>query len=239
MKDIDGSSLLYRLVHLAGSPFRYRVLGMQNIRDRGPALFVANHLGSIGPLACITSIPVRFYPWVVAEMADYRRAPRYLYDDFVHPTWHLGGTFGLAVSFVVSRISVTLIRGVGSVSVEGSLGESFGAFRRSLELLSKGKNVLVFPEDEDQPADPATRLHPWMCGFVGLCGMHEREIGQKLPIYPMAVHPDKRTIAIAPAEFVENGSTRRLDVRRTCDRLKQRVADLYLGEQARTDAGTA
>jgi len=232
MREFDGSSLFYKLVRLIGSPFRYRVIGMENVRDGGPALFVANHLGSAGPLASIASMPLRLYPWVIAEMTDFRRAPRYLYDDFVHPTWHLSGALGMAVSFVVSRVGVTVINGLGSVSVERNLGESFGAFRRSLDLLSKGKNVLVFPEDDQQPADPATRFHPWMCGFVGLCGMHERETGKKLPIYPTAVYPETHTIAVGQPLFYENNASRRLDVRRTCDLLKQKVAELYLALQA-------
>jgi mRNA-degrading endonuclease toxin of MazEF toxin-antitoxin module len=142
----------------------------------------------------------------------------------------------MAVSFVISRIGVTVINGLGSVSVERNQGESFGAFRRSLALLSKGKNVLVFPEDAKQPADPITRLQPWLCGFVGLCGMHERETGQRLPIHPMAVHPDTRTITVGPVLFSENTASRRLDVRRTRDLLKQHVAGLYLAQQARTHA---
>jgi len=62
MGELDGSSLFYRLVRLVGSPFRYRVVGMQNVRNHGPALFVANHLGSAGPLASITSMPLRLSP---------------------------------------------------------------------------------------------------------------------------------------------------------------------------------
>jgi len=228
MREFDGSTLFYKLVRRIGSPFRYRVIGMENVHDGGPAIFVANHVGSAGPLASILSIPVRFYPWAIAEMTDYRRATRYLFDDFVHPAWHLNGAFGMGVSFLVSRISVTLLNGLGSVSVERHQGECFGAFRRSLQLLAQSKNLLVFPEDAQQPADPATRLHPWLCGFVGLCSMHERETGGKLPIYPMAVHPRTRTIVVGQAHFYEDNDCRRLDVRRTCETIRKQVTELYV-----------
>jgi hypothetical protein len=227
MRQADGSTLLYQFVRLAGSPFRYRVIGLENAPVSGPAICVANHMGAAGPLASVLSVPLRFYPWAIAEMTNYRRATRFLYDDFIHPTWHMGGAFGLAVSFVISRISVTLLNGLGSISVERHQGEAVGAFRRSLQLLSEGKILLVFPEDADQPADPATHLHPWLCGFVGLCGMHERETGQRLPVYPMAVHPGTKTIAIGQAHFYEANASRRLDVHNTCDLLRQAVTDLY------------
>lgn len=227
MRQPRGFNLLYSFVRLAGSPFRYRVVGLEHVVGPGPAIYVANHLGAAGPLASVLSLPIRLYPWAIAEMTDYRRATRYLFDDFVHPTWHLEGAPGLAVSFVISRISVTLLRGIGSVSVERHRGESFGAFRRSLQLLSEGKNLLVFPEDAQQPADPATHLYPWLCGFVGLCSMHERETGRRLPVYPMAVHPGTKTLAVGAAQYHADNASHRLDVRRTCEQLRQAVADLY------------
>jgi hypothetical protein len=232
MKEFDGSTLFYKLVRRLGSPFRYQVVGMENVQDGGPAIFVANHMGSAGPLASMLSVPIRFYPWAIAEMTSYRRATRYLYDDFVHPTWHLNGAFGMAVSFLVSRLGVTLINGLGSVSVERYQGESFGAFRRSLQLLAEGKNLLVFPEDAKQPADPDSHLYPWLCGFVGLCSMHEREVGGKLPIYPMAVHPGTKTIAVGQAHFYEDNASRRVDVHRTCEQVRQKVTELYLTLEA-------
>lgn len=228
MRQPDGSALLYKFVRLAGSPFRYRAIGLENVLGSGPAIFVANHMGSAGPLASILSLPQRLYPWAIAEMTDYRRAPRYLYDDFIHPTWHLNGAFGIAVSFVISRISVTLLNGLGSVSVERHRGESFGAFRHSLQLLSEGKNLLVFPEDAQQPADPASHLHPWLCGFVGLCSMHEKDTGERLPVYPMAVHPGSKTILVGQAHYYSDNGSRRLDVRHTCAILKDKVTELYL-----------
>ena len=52
----------------------------------------------------------------------------------------------------------------------------------------------------------------------------------------LAVHPDTRTITVGPVLFFENHASRRLDVRRTCDLLKQQVAELYLAQQARSHA---
>ncbi|HNS52627.1 MAG TPA: hypothetical protein PKO09_15785 [Anaerolineae bacterium] len=236
MRQPNGFNLLYSFVRLAGSPFRYRAVGLEHVAGPGPAIFVANHMGAAGPLASVLSLPIRLYPWAIAEMTDYRRATRYLYEDFVRPTWHLNGAAGLAVSFLVSRLSVTLLRGIGSISVERHRGESFGAFRRSLELLSQGRNLLVFPEDAQQPADPATRLYPWLCGFVGLCSMHERESGQRLPLYPVAVHPGTKTLAVGEAQYHAGDSSHRLEVRRTCERLRQAVADLYVALEGGTSA---
>src|SRR5512135_2214797 len=100
------NDLLYRSVRRLGTPLRFHTCGMENILDLGPAIYACNHLASEGPIAVILSLPIRFYTWTMAEMLDRQRASQYLFDDFVHPVWHLNGPFGRAVSFLVSRISV-------------------------------------------------------------------------------------------------------------------------------------
>ena len=138
----------YRVARLAGAPFRFQVLGWGRATSL-PALFVANHLGSTGPIEAIISLPVRLHPWVIADMADRRLAPPYLYDDFVAPVWRLRGPLGRAISWLVAQIAVSLIRGLDSVPVRKQNGLFDASFRRSLALLQQGRSLLIFPEDRD------------------------------------------------------------------------------------------
>lgn len=224
---MNNNDTFYKLVRLAGTPFRYRTVGQEHIQSDGPAIYVANHLGSVGPVQVILSVPVRLYPWVIGEMTDFQRAPRYLYDDFVHPAWHLQGRLGAAISKPLSWLAVWIMRGLTAVSVDRNRGRCVDAFHHSLALLAEGKNLLVFPEDATRPPDPETRLHPFLCGFIALCYMHERARGDRLPIYPLAVHPASRTIAVGEAIFFEDNGDRRQDIRRTCERLQGKVRELY------------
>ena len=137
----------------------------------GLAVFIANHLGTIGPIPIILSLPIRFYPWIIAEITDFKRAPRYLYDDFVHPDWHLNGRFGMLVSTLLSKITVHMHNSIGCVSVDRKIGWTLEGFRNSLSLLEEGKNLLIFPEDPRLSLDPDTLMCPFMSGFVGLCRM--------------------------------------------------------------------
>ena len=105
--------ILYRIIRLLGRPFSYRLIGARNMHYHGPAIYVANHLGSIGPIEVILSMPVRFLPWVIAEMADFRRAPDYLCDDFIHSAWRLGG--GLWRGVIVMRCVMSPHRNVTSI----------------------------------------------------------------------------------------------------------------------------
>jgi len=220
------SGLLYRALRLFGSPFRYRCIGSENIRDGGPAIYAGNHLGGLGPIQAILSLPLRLYPWVIAEMADYGRAPSYLYDDFVHPTWRLRGRFGRVAAAIVSRFSVTLIKGLGCVAVDRNRGQVIGGFRASLALLLGGRNLLIFPEDPQGPLDAETRMRPFLSGFLWLGCKYERATGRQLPVYPLAVSDHCRTVSVGRPIFFDDRGDRRRDVRRVCDQLEGQVREL-------------
>ena len=219
---------LYKTVHWLGAPMRFRLIGLENIRDSGPAIYTGNHLASEGPIAITLSLPVRFYTWTIAEMLDFKRASQYLYDDFVHPTWHLNGWAGGTVSYLVSRISVVLLTGLGSISVDRSRGGFSEPFRRNLELLMQGKNLLILPEDPKTPLKPETQMRPFMVGFTWLCHMFFKETGQLLPVYPLAAFLRSRTISIGePLYFPHEGDPRQ-QIRVFGRQVEREVKALYL-----------
>lgn len=227
MSQGHGVPLVYRAFRFFGAPFRFHVAGLENIQGSGPAIYTANHLGSLGPIQAILSVPVRFYPWVAAEMMDPARAPRYLYDDFVGPELHLDGRAGIALATVISWISVRLLKGAGAIAMDNNRGRIIDGFRRSLELLAEGQNVLIFPEDNQGQVEAGTGLYPFERGFAELCAIHQRTSGKRMPIYPMAVHAGARQIAIDSPMFIEAGTSRRQDLERACAELRQRTLSLY------------
>src|SRR4030066_369875 len=94
----QGDSLVYDIARFIASPFSYDVVGFENITTPGPALYIANHLSALGPIETILSVPIRFYPWIISEMLDFKLAPKYLFDDFIHPVLHRNGRLGLLLS---------------------------------------------------------------------------------------------------------------------------------------------
>jgi 1-acyl-sn-glycerol-3-phosphate acyltransferase len=222
------SDFLYQAVRLLRFPFAYHCTGLENIRDSGPAIYVANHLDSVGPVEVVLSVPVRFHPWVIAEMTDPKRAPRYLYDDFVGPIWHLRERFGMAVAAVLSRLTVGLLLGLNCISVDRNRRRYMGAFHRSLARLEAGGNLLIFPEDPKGPLDPATRMRPFMAGFLLLRSRYERLAGHQPPVYPVAVHRERRIVSIGtPLFLAPPGKEWRADVLQARDRVQAAVKELY------------
>ncbi len=222
------NDLLYNSVRWFGAPLRFRINGMENVLNGGPAIYAGNHLASEGPIAVILSMPVRFYTWTRAEMMDLQRASQYLYDDFVHPVWYLNGRFGRAVSFLVSHVTVALLTGLGSISIDRDRGGFAEPFRRSLDLLTHGKNLLVFPEDPDGPLDPKFQMQPFLTGYTWLCHLYFKETGLQLPVYPMAAFPLKRMVRIGKPLYFGSDGDPRLQMRVFGRRVELDVQSLYL-----------
>ncbi len=230
-------SFIYDLARFIGSPFSYDVIGFENVQAEGPAIYIANHLRAIGPIAVILSVPIRFYPWVIAEMVDFKRAPRYLFDDFIRPDLHLDGWFGLAFSTLLTKISVRLLRSVGSVSIDRFGGLTTEGFRESLKLLHDGKNLLIFPEDALLPLDPETLMRPFMPGFGTLCSMFQSSSDRLLPVYPMAVHSGSELVSIGKPEYYPQQLHRhRETINSFCLLVERRVKDIYIDLKKNADA---
>lgn len=221
-------SLIYDIACLIGSPFSYEVLGFGNIQTPGPALYIANHLGPTGPLETILSIPIRFYPWGIAEMTDYKRAPQYLLDDFVHPVLHLSGKLGLMFSTLLTKLSVPLFKAIGVVPIDRFGGWTVDGFRLSLRLLQEGKNLLIFPEDPLLPLDPDSLMRHFMPGFATLSNLYANEHSFPLPVYPVAVNAGCETVAIGKPEYFHASGRHRQAIDAFRQLLEQRVRELYL-----------
>ncbi|MBC7186308.1 MAG: 1-acyl-sn-glycerol-3-phosphate acyltransferase [Calditrichaeota bacterium] len=222
------SDALYKALRLLRCFFRYEVAGLSNLPTTGPALLVANHVGSTGPIMLFFSLPVRFHPWVIADLTDRRRSPSYLLQQFVQPTLHLEGYLGRLLAKLISTITVPLLRNLGCVAVETHSTWTGAAFRRSLSLLFHGRNILIFPEDPALPMDPATMMYPFKFGFVHLCQMYRDRTGLSLPVVPIAVHPFRRHISIGLPQYYEGNGYAETEVAPFATRLHELVRELYL-----------
>lgn len=219
---------LYRVLRILGSPFRYSVGGTEHVRHDGPAVFVANHCANLGPVAIMLSVPLRFYPWVKADLLDPVRSPGHLYREFAQPSLHLDRGPGMLLAHMISWITVPLLGRLGCVAVESQGYWTGRAFRESLALLSQNRNLLVFPEDPLEPADPETTLHPFKVGFVELARIHQRATARELPLYPLAVNAHSKRITIAEPVFYHDEANWREHMHRVSAEMHDTIARMVL-----------
>ena len=189
-------SLVYDIARFIGSPFSYDLLGFENVQTSGPAIYTANHLGPLGPIEVLISVPMRFYIWAIAEMTDYDRAPEYLFHDFVQPVLHLGGSLGMLFSTGLTKVAVRFLRELGVISIDRFGGSSIDGFRQSLNLLMEGKNLLIFPEDPARGRDLESQMTPFKKGFARLGEQYYARTRRPLRFCPLAVHADSYRVQV-------------------------------------------
>jgi len=221
--------LLFNTLRWVGRPFAFKCVGFEHVLPGEPGIFVANHLGSVGPLAVMLSTPRRLFPWVIADMMDFQRAPDYLYLDFIEPALHLHGPMGKITANILSKIAVRLLRGIGSISIDRSQGVFLEPYHKSLALLVQVKSLAIFPEDPHLPENPENHLHPFMCGFLLLCGMYYRTTGRQLPLYPTRVAKMERKVYFGPPMYLAiNDLNNQAAIRRLCGQLREAISYLDL-----------
>jgi hypothetical protein len=169
------------------------LLGDENLPEQGPAVFVANHLGPLGPIGCVSSIPLRMYFWSVGDMLDKELAPDYLRQDFVEPQLRLKMPFSLKFSRALSKITVPLLCSLGCIPVyRGDFERMNETLKISLDLLLQGKCLLVFPENANMGDDTSLTIRPFQKTVFRLGEMYYEQRRKRLEFYPVAVHPTRK-----------------------------------------------
>ena len=181
------------------------MVGEENLPRGGPAVFIANHLEAVGPIAAYCSIPLRLYAWTVADMVDEKKAAAWLQWDFVERTLELKPPVSAWVAKGLSKISVPLLRSLDCIPVyRGDCDRLTDTLRLSMDVLRQGKSLLIFPEDNRLPADPVTGMKPFQHSFARLGEMYYDETGDRLKFYPVAIHPEGYLMVGKVATFNPN-----------------------------------
>jgi hypothetical protein len=216
-----------------------QLMGEANLPHKGPAVFIANHLEAVGPIAMYCSMPFRLYTWTVADMVDKEKAAAYLEWDFVERNLHLGPPLSAWVARGISNISVPFLRSLGCIPVyKGLYDQMVDTLRLSMDILRQGKFLLVFPEDSLLTKDPETNIAPFQRSFARLGEMYHAETGSRLEFYPVAVHPKGVVMVGKPVAF-DPLNRPGLERSRLKDIMEDSIRSMYLQVESRTAAESA
>ena len=181
-----------------GSPSQEggQFLGRENLPEQGPAVFVSNHLGAIGPIGVAASLPLKMHFWIQEAMLDPGLAADYLRCDFVEPQLHIPPPYSRPVAKGLSKLSVPLLRASGGVPVGHAADTLLETYRSTLDLLEAGRFLLIFPEDPSQSPDPRTKMSAFQKGFTRLGELYYQRTQRILQYYPVMVHAGERIVRL-------------------------------------------
>jgi 1-acyl-sn-glycerol-3-phosphate acyltransferase len=181
----------YIKAHIEGI---HKVLGGTN------AVVVANHLGSFGPLALMSSLTHRLYPWVVHEVTNLKDCAAYIRKDFVEKELRLQSFVGRELSRIIGRICVRLMAYLKAIPVYRRSREIHKTFEISLSYLKSKRALLVFPEnDESKMREDLCMLNT---GFIRMAKWLYETTQRVLTFYPVAINKEVRGIRVGePIRF--------------------------------------
>jgi len=174
--------------------------GVQKVLKSTNAVVVANHLGSFGPLAMMSSLIHKLYPWVIQEVTNLKDCATYIREDFVEKELKLRSFAGRELSRIIGRICVRLMTDLKAIPVYNKSREIYRTFEISLSYLKSKRALLIFPEnDESKKLDDLCMLNT---GFIRLAQWLYDTTQRVLTFYPVAVNKKVRAIRVGePIRF--------------------------------------
>jgi 1-acyl-sn-glycerol-3-phosphate acyltransferase len=196
------SNLIWTLVAKVIKVFyiKAHIEGIQKVFHGTNTVVVANHLGSFGPLALMSSLTHRLYPWVVQEVTNLKDCAAYIRKDFVEKELKLTSFVGRELSRIIGRICVRLMTYLKAIPVYSRSREIYKTFEISLSYLKSKRALLVFPEnDESKKQDDLCMLDT---GFIRMAKWLYETSHKVLTFYPVAVNKKVRGIRVGePIRF--------------------------------------
>lgn len=175
--------------------WKSEVTGLENIIKDEPAVFIANHSGSLGPESILSSMPFHLHTWILQQTVDIHQSPEYLRKDFVEKELKLRPPFSSILSFLMALVAVPVLKALNTIPVyKNSRMLKDKTFRISLDILMKKEYILIFPEDP-KPV-PHMPINPFQTGFTRLGELYYRNTGKILHFYPVTFHSGQKRIVI-------------------------------------------
>jgi 1-acyl-sn-glycerol-3-phosphate acyltransferase len=215
--------LFQRLIlklHLRGWGHAFRAL-----RSGEPLVFVSNHIGSYGPVSILSALPLKVYPWVAHEMTELRRVALRLQKEFTELELKLRPPLSVWLARLIGRACVFIMRDLQAIPVYDASRRIRDTLERSLELLLKGKNILVFPEDKGRPINEV--LGDFSTGFLTIARLYYEKTRKALCFLPVAVNQKAKAVGIGRPIRFDSGLPFPQEKRRLKRELEDSIYRMY------------
>jgi 1-acyl-sn-glycerol-3-phosphate acyltransferase len=211
--------------------------GVQKLLRSTNAVVVANHLNSFGPLALMSSLIHRLYPWVIQEVTNLRDCAAYIRQDFVEKELKMRSFVGRELSRIIGRICVRLMTDLKAIPVYNRSREIYRTFEISLAYLKSKRALLVFPEnDESKKQDELCMLNT---GFIRMAQWLYDTTHKVLTFYPVAINKKVRAIRVGEPIRFDPTAPFGEERMRIKEYLEQSISDMYRALERENEAAAA
>lgn len=170
---------------------RIEVVGMESIPDRD-AVLVGNHCLMNGPISAELYLPENCYTWCAGQMMNLKEVPAYAFKDFWSQKPELLKPFYKLLSYIIAPFSVSIFNSARTVGVYHDM-RILSTFKTSVSMLKEGKNMVIFPEKDEQDNNI---VYKFQDRFVDMAKLYYRTNGKTLSFVPMYVAPKLKKIYV-------------------------------------------
>ena len=149
---------------------------------------------ALAVLAATSTTSIVFFP-----VTFFYGVSKYLFADLA-----LGVVLSIFASYIFAMTVVPLYC-ARFIRLDAHGEEAHETYRISVDHLSAGQSLLIFPEDPAQPLDEQCKMSPFYKGFARLGELYYERTQKILKFYPLAVHPGLREVKVGkPIAFNPN-----------------------------------
>lgn len=227
------------LMAVARPFFRHTVKGAENIHpdETNPLVFLCNHGEIYGPVAGMLYCPVPVRPWTISDISiDPREVAEYVYKyTFSQIKWL--GPLRWPISKLCGPVSVWAMKSLESVPVyRHKPRELTTTFRKSVEAMQAGDNLLIFPENPDadpnRPGYEHGRPGELFRGFPMLAQIYYSRTGKACRFVPVLAHKGMRTLSFG-TEIDYNPDAHPIEERdRVVEEASRQMQEMFAREEA-------
>lgn len=187
---------LYNFLSRVGSPFLpvKEAVFAEPIGNE-PVIFLANHLGAVGPMYMAVTFPLRenVRIWCNEGMMEEKMTVEYIrHDWWWRPESKLAPLYSATIPYVARAIVPKVLRSAPTIAVYRD-ARIMTTMRKSLQALKEGKHIVIFPELPDGFDSHAERLQ---MGWLNLVTMYKRATGKDIKMVPIHIDQKNRVFRV-------------------------------------------
>ena len=217
----------------------HEVKGAENVRlqEGDPVVYLCNHGELYGPVAGMLYCPGFVRPWTISELCcDAQEATAYV-KRYTLKKVDWADKTKQRVASVLAKATLRLMQKVQSIPVfRHKPRELMTTFRKSVEALQQGANLLIFPEDPDtdpnSPGYKSGRPPALFRGFPMLAQVYYNRTGKRCRFVPVLCHKAGRTVSFGEEILYDPDNDPIAERDRIVDEAYNQMQALYDREEA-------
>ncbi len=203
---------------------KYTLYGTEKLPEDA-CVIIGNHCQMYGPIAAELYMPRRHATWCVGEMMDRKEVPAYAFRDFWSMKPKGQQWFFRLLSHAIAPLAEYIFNNAHTVPVYRD-ARIVTTFRRSVEGLKAGTDLVIFPESAKPYNAIVTQFQEH---FADLARIYERKTGTAVCFVPMYIAPALKRITFGDPVHFRPEAPADEERKRICAALMEEITRLAVG----------